>query len=79
MRQRAELRGLVKTLSAEGVTSARILTAMPFLVAIAVMVMNPGYLNPLTHTTTGFILLGCGAGLLSLGVFWLSRLIKIEV
>jgi tight adherence protein B len=79
MRQRAELRGMVKTLSAEGVTSARILTAMPFLVAIAVMVMNPGYLHPLTHTTTGFILLGCGAGLLSLGVFWLSRIIKIEV
>ena len=79
MRQRAELRGMVKTLSAEGVTSARILTAMPFLVAGAVMVMNPKYLYPLTHTTTGFILLGAGAALLSVGVFWLSRLVKIEV
>lgn len=79
MRQRAELRGLVKTLSAEGITSARILTAMPFLVAGAVMVMNPSYLDPLTHTTTGLFLLGAGGALLSVGIFWLSRLVKIEV
>ncbi|WP_164512522.1 type II secretion system F family protein [Nocardioides baekrokdamisoli] len=79
MRQRAELRGLVKSLSAEGVTSAKILTAMPFVVAAAVMVMNPTYLTPLFHTTTGYILMAAGAGLLSTGVFWLSRLVKIEV
>jgi len=79
MRQRAELRGMVKTLSAEGVTSARILTAMPFVVAAAVMVMNPSYLHPLTHTTTGWEMLAGGAALLSAGIFWLSRLVKIEV
>lgn len=79
MRQRAELRGLVRTLSAEGRVSAWVLAALPFVVAAALLVLNPTYLSPLVHTGTGLMLLAVGVSQISFGIWWLSRLVKIEV
>jgi tight adherence protein B len=79
MRERAELRGLVRVLSAEGRISARILIGLPFVVAGFLLLFKPGYLDPLFHTAMGAALLVLGAVLLSVGAFWLSRLVKIEV
>jgi tight adherence protein B len=79
MRQRAELRGLVKVLSAEGRISARILVGLPFVIGGLIALTRPGYLEPLFHSAIGFALLAVGAVLLGLGSFWLSRLVKIEV
>jgi tight adherence protein B len=79
MRQRAELRGQVRILSAEGRISARILTALPFVVGLVLAVTNRRYLHPLFHTGAGIAMLAVGLGLLAIGSFWLSRLVKIEV
>lgn len=79
MRQRAELRGQVRVLSAEGRTSAKVLIALPFLLFFFMLFLRPGYLSPLIHTGTGILMLIAGIVFLSLGAFWLSRLVKIEV
>jgi tight adherence protein B len=79
MRERAELRGQVRVLSAEGRISARILTALPFIVGAALALIRPGYLKPLFTQAAGIGLLCLGALLLVLGSFWLSRLVKIKV
>jgi Flp pilus assembly protein TadB len=79
MRQRVELRGQVRTLSAEGRISARVLIALPFCLAGFLTVFRPGYLSPLIHTGVGVLLLAGGAALLGVGSFWLSRIVKIEV
>jgi tight adherence protein B len=79
MRQRAELRGQVRVLTAEGRISARILTALPFLVAGALALFRPGYLTPLWTTGQGVALLAVGAVLLVLGSIWLRRLVEIKV
>lgn len=79
MRERAELRGHVRVLSAEGRISARILTALPFVVAGVLTLIRPGYLKPLFTEAPGIALLCGGALLLVLGTFWLSRLVKIKV
>jgi tight adherence protein B len=79
MRERAEVRGQVKVLSAEGRISAKILIGLPFLVGGALAVLRPDYMSPLLHSAIGFALLAVGVTLLALGSLWCSRLVKIEV
>jgi tight adherence protein B len=79
MRQRAELRGQVRVLSAEGRISARILTALPFFVAAVLFLFRRSYLSPLVHNGAGIAMIVFGLVLLVLGSFWLSRIVKIKV
>jgi tight adherence protein B len=79
MRERAELRGTVRVLSAEGRFSAWILSALPFLVGGFLFVFRPGYFDPMTESLVGWIMFAVGAVLLALGIFWLSKLVKIKV
>jgi tight adherence protein B len=79
MRERAQIRGQIRVLSAEGRISARILIALPFLLGGYLGLTNPNYLTPLFTTSTGIILMIVGSVLLVIGAFWISRLVKIEV
>jgi Flp pilus assembly protein TadB len=79
MRDRAQLRGQVRVLSAEGRISAKILIGLPFVLAAYLLVFKHGYLDPLFNTGTGIAMLVTGSVLLMLGALWLSRLVKIEV
>lgn len=79
MRARAELRGLVRTLSAEGRISAWVLEALPFGVAGYLILTKPSYLAPLIHNSLGIILLLAGSVMLAIGMFWISRLVKVEM
>ena len=79
MRERTQLRGQVRTLSAEGRFSAKVLIALPLLMASYLLVFKRGYLAPLYTTGAGIALLVVGIVLLVLGAVWLTRLTKIEV
>jgi Flp pilus assembly protein TadB/uncharacterized protein YegL len=79
MRERAQIRGQIRVLSAEGRISARILISLPFLLAGYLAAFRPGYLHPLYTTGIGIALVISGVILLGVGAFWISRLVKIEV
>jgi Flp pilus assembly protein TadB/uncharacterized protein YegL len=79
MRERAQIRGQIRVLSAEGRISARILIALPFFLAGYLVLFRPGYLHPLYSTGVGIALMVGGAVMLVLGAFWISRIVKIEV
>lgn len=79
MRERAEVRGQIKVLSAEGRISAKILLGLPFVVGGAMAVIRPGYFVPMLHSGMGLAMLATGAVLLALGTVWVNRLVKIEV
>jgi len=79
MRERAQIRGQIRVLSAEGRISARILIALPFLLGGYFLLFNPNYMHPLFTTAIGLVLLVSGAVLLVIGSFWITRLVKIEV
>jgi tight adherence protein B len=79
MRERSQLRQQVKVLSAEGRISAKVLIALPLVMAAYLLVFKRGYLNPLVNTGVGIVLFAGGGLLLGIGSFWLSRLVKIEV
>jgi tight adherence protein B len=59
--------------------SAYILAAMPVLVSGFIFVSNGEYLRPLYTTPLGMAMLGAGVCSLGVGIFWMSRIIKVKV
>lgn len=79
MRERAYLRRQVRTLSAEGRFSAIILCAMPPLFCLYLYLSDRDFLDPFLHDPRGWVLLGVGILLMSLGTFSMSRLVKVDI
>jgi tight adherence protein B len=78
IRERSEIKGHVRSLSAEGKMSAYILMALPIAVAMFVGMVNPGYLNVFIEKPIGHLLVGVSFLMFVLGGFWMSRIIKIK-
>jgi tight adherence protein B len=79
MISRERVRREVSALTAEGRLSAIIVGALPFLIGIAVTVLNPGYINILFTNPTGKILLLGATILMLFGFFWMKKTIEIDV
>ncbi|TQJ41754.1 tight adherence protein B [Arthrobacter sp. SLBN-112] len=78
IRERSQIKGQVKALSAEGKLSAYILVALPIGMFLYMSVVNSSYIATLYTNLIGWILLGVAVVLLGLGSFWLSRVVKIK-
>lgn len=79
MREQEYIRRQVAALAAEGKLSAYVLGGLPPVFLLYLLVANRAYVMPLFTEPMGWAMLA-GAGLiLSVGVFWMSRLIKVEV
>ncbi|MDF2052505.1 type II secretion system F family protein [Arthrobacter sp. Cr_A7] len=76
IRDRNQIRRQVKALSAEGRVSALVLISLPIILFIALQFVNPHYAKTFSSTVPGYLMMGAAAVMLSLGAFWLSRLIK---
>jgi tight adherence protein B len=79
VRERAYVQRQVRVLSAEGRISIGILSALPVFVLLYLAVMNPDYVSPLLTTTIGRIMLAVGGTLMALGIFVMTRIVKIDV
>jgi tight adherence protein B len=79
MRSRGEVIREVATLTVEGRLSGAILGALPFFIALVMLIVNPTYLHPLFHQTIGLLMIA-GAGILMIGgFFWMRRIVRVEV
>jgi tight adherence protein B len=79
IREREYLERQVLALSAEGRLSVWILGGLPPGFMLYLLLANPEYLSPLISTPIGFVMLGTMAVLLVAGVFWMKKLVKVEV
>lgn len=79
VRERGYLRRLVRVLSAEGRLSIAILSALPFLLLLYQAVVNPEYVKLLFTHPLGIVMVIAGAIAMSLGVFWMTRIVRIDV
>ncbi len=79
VRERIEIRRLVRSLTAQGRLSGGILAGLPVALLLFISLVNPGYVHPLYHTTTGLIALGVSMGLVVCGGLVIRKIIKIEV
>lgn len=78
IRERAQVKGQVRSLSAEGRLSAYILIALPVGMFLYLSLTNPKYIGLLYSNLLGWVMVVSAAILLGLGAFWLSRVVKIK-
>ena len=79
MLQRNRLRREMKALTAEGRVSAIVLGSLPFFLFAFLFLTRRDYLQPMLDSTTGLVALGVAFLGLLLGIFWLSRIVKVDV
>jgi len=79
LREREFMRRHVRALSAEGRLSAYILGGLPPAFLLYLTLSKPTYVKPLYSTPMGWILCIVMAVLLSVGVFWMSKVAKVDV
>jgi tight adherence protein B len=79
LRDRESLRRHVNALSAEGKLSAYILIALPIGVFLYMLTVNRSYVELLWTNMIGIGMLAGGLVSLGIGVFWMSKVVKVEV
>lgn len=79
LRERDRLRRQAKVLSAEGRLSAFILGGLPPVFFLYLLLVRRNYINPLFHDPIGVLMLVTGIVLMTVGGFWLAKVVKVEV
>ncbi|HVW80078.1 MAG TPA: type II secretion system F family protein [Mycobacteriales bacterium] len=79
MRGRSEVKREVATLTVEGRLSGAILGALPFFIALVMLIVNPSYLQPLFHQAIGLAMIAVAGVLMIVGFFWMRRIVRVEV
>jgi tight adherence protein B len=79
MREREYMRRQVAALAAEGKLSAWVLGGLPPGFVVYLLLAKRDYVMPMFTEPMGWLMLGGAACLLGVGVFWMSRLVKVEV
>jgi tight adherence protein B len=78
IRERNQIRRQVQALSAEGKLSAYVLLALPFGIGFMIYLTNRPYLAELTNGgLLGWGLIGLGVLLMTVGVVWMRKLVKL--
>jgi tight adherence protein B len=79
MREREYIRRQVAALAAEGKLSAMVLGGLPPAFMLYLLMANREYVMVLFQRPIGIAMLVLGGVILSVGVFWMSRIVKVEV
>ena len=59
--------------------SGALLTGLPIIVAVALSILNPGYISPMLEPGTGRYMLAYAACSLLAGHFVIRRLVRVKV
>jgi tight adherence protein B len=79
VRERFDLKRLIKTLTMQGQLSRWIVSALPVAIILILRIENPGYLHPLLATTGGKVVFALAAAWAVAGSFVIKRIVEIEV
>src|SRR3954470_1090522 len=78
VRSRQQFHRKVRSLTAMGRMSALILIALPFILAVALSLVNPGYMEPLYATSTGHTLIAIGLAGMVIGSLFLKKIVSFK-
>jgi tight adherence protein B len=79
IRERIELAGLVRGLTAEGRLSGWVLFALPGIVFLGSMALNPNYASVLLEDPRGKIMLMVAVGMQLMGIAMIRWIVNIKV
>jgi tight adherence protein B len=78
IRERFELRRMVRTLTAQGRMARWIVSLLPLGMLGAIMVVNPGYMTPMFERPVGWVLLVVAGAMVVAGSLLIKRIVEIE-
>jgi tight adherence protein B len=79
IRERAELRRLVRTLTAQGRFGGLIVSVLPVALMVLINLMKPHYLDPMLQRPVGVALLVACLVFTGLGWLWIRRIVDVRV
>lgn len=79
IRDRLKLYAQIRVLSAEGKMSAWVLGLLPFVVGLAISIINPNYMSTLFTDPVGLKMVGFAAVMIIIGIIWMRNIIQIRV
>lgn len=78
IRDRIRIQGEIKTLTAQGRLSGVIIGLIPLFLVGIMLLLNPGYLLPLFHSSLGLMMLGAGIVGEVIGVLCIKKVVSID-
>ncbi|MGB2875864.1 MAG: VWA domain-containing protein [Gaiellaceae bacterium] len=78
VRQRQQFARKIRSLTSMGRASAYVLVGLPFFVAFAITLLNPTYMDPLYHTSTGHMLIFIGLAMMAFGSLLLKKIVSFR-
>lgn len=78
LRQRRILREKIVSMTADARSSALIIGALPFVVVVALLFLNPAYLGILYETSVGRTLIAASSGYMLIGIFVMREMVKFD-
>jgi tight adherence protein B len=79
VRERADIRRLVRTLTSQGRMARWILTALPIVTGLAFWALQPDIVGPMWQSSVGQFALLIAAVMVATGSFVIQRIVEIEV
>lgn len=79
IQERIKLKKKIKTLSAQGEMSGKVIALLPFVVLIMFSILNPDYMEPMYTTPFGYALLTMSAILEVTGFLMIKKITKVEM
>lgn len=79
IRDRIRIQGEIKTLTAQGRVSGMVIGFIPLVLLVFMLVINPGYITPMFHSTLGFMMLMGAVVSEIIGVLLIKKIIAIDI
>lgn len=79
MRERAKIRRLVRTLTAQGRLGGWIVTLLPIAMIVFLNVFKPNYMEPMLERTIGWVILVMAGLMVAVGAYCIRRIVDIKV
>lgn len=78
IRDRLAIKRKIKTLTAQGRISGKLIGALPLFLLGVVSMINPTYMQPFFTTTFGYVMMAICAILEGIGFFVIQKLVNIK-
>ncbi|HHE70929.1 MAG TPA: type II secretion system F family protein [Chloroflexi bacterium] len=79
IRERVRIKGEIRTLTAQGRYTGYLITALPFVLATIIYLINPGFMGVLFTDPCGWLMIGISLVLIVIGYIVVSKIVNIEV
>lgn len=79
IRRKLEMEGKVKALTSQGVLQGRVVTALPFLIMMALLVVEKEAMQPIFSSLLGWCFLGVMIVMQVIGSIMINKIVRIEI